>query len=146
MDDSKATRSGLDSLREHIATWHTAGMPKTLDMHLVELAEGKAVLEGRPTARFYNAQGRVHGGYAAALIDDAMGCAVRTKLPQSVGFGTIEMNVSYVRKLDAESGKLLCEATVLHAGRTLFTVEAKVTDKEGKLCAHGSGTFLIYPK
>jgi len=146
MDDSKLSHSGLESLRQHIATWHTSGMPKTLDLHLVELAEGRAVLEGHPSEKFYNAQGRVHGGYAAAMIDDAMGCAVRTRLPQDVGFGTIEMNVSYVRKLDAESGKLLCEAKVLHGGRTLFTVDAKVTDRQGRLCAHGSGTFLVYPK
>jgi acyl-CoA thioesterase len=34
----------------------------------------------------------------------------------------------------------------VHAGRTMFTAEAKVADKAGKLYAHGSGTFLVYPK
>jgi acyl-CoA thioesterase len=35
--------------------------------------------------------------------------------------------------------------TVLHAGRTMLTAEAKVTDLAGKLYAHGTGTFLVYP-
>ena len=29
--------------------------------------------------------------------------------------------------------------------RTLFTAEAKVFDASGKLQAHGSGTFLVFP-
>jgi acyl-coenzyme A thioesterase PaaI-like protein len=28
----------------------------------------------------------------------------------------------------------------------MLTAEAKVTDAAGKLYAHGTGTFLVYPK
>jgi acyl-CoA thioesterase len=89
---------------------------------------------------------RLHGGYAATLIDSATGCAVQTKLQAGVGYGTIELKVNYVRKIDAEVGRLLCTGTVIHAGRTMLTADAKLTDENGKLYAHGSGTFLVYPQ
>ena len=53
---------------------------------------------------------------------------------------------TYVRKIVAEVGRLLCTGNVIHAGRTMLTAEAKVADTAGVLYAHGSGTFLVYPK
>jgi len=116
-----------------------------MNMRLVAVADGSATFEAVPTSKYYNPQNRVHGGYAATLIDSALGCAVQTKLPAKIGYGTIELKVNYVRKIDADVGRLLCTGTVIHAGRTMFTAEAKVVDDSGKLYAHGSGTFLVYP-
>jgi acyl-CoA thioesterase len=70
---------------------------------------------------------------------------VQTKLARGVGYGTIELKVNYVSKLVAETGRLVCTAMVLHAGRTMLTSEAKVAGPDGKLYAHGSGTFLVIP-
>ena len=61
------------------------------------------------------------------------------------GYGTIEMKVNYVGKLDETVGVITCRGSVIHAGRTLFTAEARLTGPTGKLYAHGSGTFLVYP-
>jgi uncharacterized protein (TIGR00369 family) len=58
----------------------------------------------------------------------------------------VVLNVNYVRKIELETGELIATGTVLHAGRTMLTAEAKVTDAAGKLYAHGTGTFLVYPK
>jgi acyl-CoA thioesterase len=88
---------------------------------------------------------RVHGGFMATLLDSALGCAVQTKLARGVGYGTIELKVNYVRKLVADTGRMVCTATVLHAGRTMLTSEGKVAGPDGKLYAHGSGTFLVFP-
>ena len=120
-------------------------MAETMNMRLIAVEEGSATFEGFPSPRYYNPQMRLHGGYAATLIDSATGCAVQTKLPAGAGYGTIELKVNYVRKIDAETGRLLCTGTVIHAGRTMFTADAKVVDENGKLYAHGSGTFLVYP-
>mgnify|MGYP001297420981 CR=1 FL=1 len=138
-------RSGLEYLRELIKDWHGSGMAETMNLRLVAVDEGSATFEAFPSPKYYNPQMRLHGGYAATLIDSALGCAVQTRLPMGIGYGTIELKVNYVRRIDAESGKLTCTGKVIHAGRTMFTAEAKVTDENGKLCAHGSGTFLVYP-
>jgi uncharacterized protein (TIGR00369 family) len=137
--------SGLDYLRKLIDDWHGSPMAETMNMRLIAAAEGSATFEAFPSPKYYNPQQRVHGGYAAALIDSALGCAVQSKLSAGIGYGTIELKVNYVRKIDASVGRLLCVGNVLHAGRTMFTAEAKVTGEDGKLYAHGSGTFLVYP-
>ena len=137
--------SGLDYLREMIRDWHGSPMAETMSMRLIAVDEGTATFEAFPGPKYYNPQRRVHGGYAATLLDSALGCAVQTKLPMGIGYGTIELKVNYVRKIDETVGRLLCTGTVIHAGRTLFTAEARVLDDNGKLYAHGSGTFLVYP-
>ena len=140
------TQSGLDYLRERLKDWHGSAMAETMNMRLIAVDDGSATFEAFPSPKYYNPQKRLHGGYVATLIDSALGCSVQTKLPFGTGYGTIELKVNYVRKIDTHTGRLLCTANVLHAGRTMFTAEAKVVDEQGKLHAHGSGTFLVYPK
>ena len=137
--------SGLDYLKNLVAVWRASGMSETMGFRLIAVSDGTATFEALPSPKYYNPQMRVHGGYAAALIDSTLGCAVQTKLPAKTGYGTIELKVNYVRKIDASTGRLTCIGNVIHAGRTMFTADAKIIDENGKLYAHGSGTFLVYP-
>jgi uncharacterized protein (TIGR00369 family) len=141
----ETAQSGLEYLQQHLKDWHGSPMAQTMNMRLLAVADGSATFEGNPSAQYYNPQSRLHGGYVATLIDSALGCAVQTKLPARAGYGTIELKVNYVRKIDADTGRLLCTGNVIHAGRTMLTADAKVIDEHGKLYAHGSGTFLVYP-
>ena len=138
--------SGLELLRQMLVGKQRTPMADTMAMRLVAVTEGTATFEASPDESFYNPQMRLHGGYAATMIDSAMGCAVQTRMPPGVAFGTIELKINYVRKLTAESSPLRCTGTILHFGRTMCTAEAKLLDAKGALCAHGSGTFLVYPK
>ncbi|MFT3986767.1 PaaI family thioesterase [Aestuariivirga sp.] len=138
--------SGLAYLKQAIGRPSNSPMSTTMMMELVAAEDGSATFEARPDERFFNPQGRLHGGYAATLIDSTLGCAVQTKLPAKIGYGTIDLKVSYVGKIDLNSIPLTCTAHVLHAGRTMCTAEAKLIDRNGKLVAHGTGTFLVYPK
>ena len=54
--------------------------------------------------------------------------------------------MNYVRAVTVDNGALTCRAEVLHSGRRLATAEARVVDAQGKLVAHGSGTFMIQPE
>ena len=49
---------------------------ETLGFHLVEAEPGRAVFAGTPEFRHYNPIGTVHGGFAATLLDSALGCAI----------------------------------------------------------------------
>ena len=51
-----------------------------MGFHLVEAEEGRAVFEGVPEFRHYNPIGTVHGGFAATLLDSALGCAIFSTL------------------------------------------------------------------
>ena len=48
----------------------------TLDFYPVEVELGRAVFGGEPSEFVYNPIGSVHGGYAATMIDSALGCAI----------------------------------------------------------------------
>lgn len=144
-DAAPGPQSGLEYLRGLLADWHGSAMANNMGFKLIAVSDGSATFEAYPPPKFYNPQMRMHGGYAATLIDSALGCAVQTRLPAEIGYGTIELKVNYVRKIDAATGRILCTGNVIHAGRTMFTADAKILDESGKLYAHGSGTFLVYP-
>jgi uncharacterized protein (TIGR00369 family) len=109
----------------------------------VEAELGRVVFEGEPSNRVLNPMGAVHGGWALTLIDSACGAAGHTTLPAGVGYGTLETKANFVRPIAAETGLLRCEGKVLAQGRTILTAEAKLTDAQGKLYAHGTSTCMI---
>ena len=47
-----------------------------MGFHLTEVEKGRAVFEGVPEFHHYNPIGTVHGGFAATLLDSALGCAI----------------------------------------------------------------------
>lgn len=145
LPEDSVAEAGLDYLLRMKSEGAIAPMHELFGIAIAALDKGVAEITARPTAKHYNHQSRVHGGFLATVIDSALGIAVQTKLPGGTGYGTIELKVNYVRKLDASVGIVICKAQVLHAGRTMFTAEAKVAGPDGKLYAHGSGTFLVYP-
>jgi uncharacterized protein (TIGR00369 family) len=140
------TQTELERLRSIVATREIGQMMETLQQRVISVADGEAVVEGTPGPQFNNYQGRIHGGYLAALIDTAMGWSVATKIQPKTGFGTVDLSVKFVRKFVVATGPVFATARVLHAGRTMITTECKVADKAGLLYAHGQGTFLVYPK
>ena len=137
--------SGLDALRAFVRGEVPAvPMARTLGLDLVEVDEGRAVFEADTAEWLLNPMGTVHGGFAATLLDSALGCAVHSTLPAGTGYTTVELKVNMVRAIKASTGRLRCEATVVHAGDRIATAEARVTGVEdGRLYAHGSTTCLV---
>lgn len=114
-----------------------------MNFSLVEIGEGRAVFAVEPAEYHYNPIGVVHGGLAATLLDSAMGCAVHSTLPAGSGYTTLEIKVNFIRAMTAETGRVRCEAKVVHAGVRTATAEGRVIDEAGKLYAHGTTTCLI---
>ncbi len=116
----------------------------TMRLRPVELEEGRVVFEGEPGEEHYNPIGVVHGGYAATLLDSALGCAVHTTLPAGVGYTSLGLEAKFVRPITRETGRVLCEATVVYRGRKQATSEARLTAAgSSKLIAHGISTCMI---
>lgn len=114
-----------------------------LNIEPVEASAGRMVFAVVPAEYHYNPIGAVHGGLAATLCDSAMGCAIHTTLPAGVGYTTLEIKVNYVRPITLQTGRVLCEGTVIHTGSRVATAEARVTDAAGKLYAHATTTCMI---
>ena len=101
-------------------------------------------LRGRAREEHYNPIGVVHGGYAATLLDSALGCAVHTTLDLGEAYTTLTLEVKMVRPLTASIERVRADAEVLYRGRRQATAQAKLTDAAGgKLLAHATATCMI---
>jgi uncharacterized protein (TIGR00369 family) len=113
------------------------------DIWLTEVESGRVVFAAKPSTRFYNPLGTVHGGWISTLLDSAMGCAVHSLLRPGQVYTTIDMTVNFVRPVFEQTGKLRCEAKIIHAGGRVATAEGRVWDGAGNLIAHGTETCLV---
>ena len=117
-----------------------------MDLTGVSADDGRVVFRGRPGDRHLNPIGSVHGGFAATLLDSALGCAVHTTLPTGVGYTTVDLTCTFVAAIDPAAGPVLCEATVEHRGQRIATAIGRVTrEHDGKLLAHGTTTCVLFP-
>jgi uncharacterized protein (TIGR00369 family) len=140
-----AGRSGRQFL-EAIAAGQIPPPPIAVLMRMqpVEIADGRAVFEGEPSEEHYNPIGVVHGGYAATILDSALGCAAQTLLPAGSGYTTLSLEVKYVRAISRDTGPVRAEAEVAHRGRKQMVAEAKLTAADsGKLLATATSTLLV---
>ena len=96
-----------------------------------------------PGYRHYNPIGSVHGGYAAILLDSAMGLAVHTMLPAGTGYTTLEFKISFIKGMTEHTGRVRSEGRTLSVGRRAATAEARITDAKGRLLAHATTTCLV---
>jgi uncharacterized protein (TIGR00369 family) len=120
-----------------------APIAELVGFDLVELGEGRASFALDPAERHYNPLGTVHGGIAATLLDSAMGVAVHTTLDEGETYTTLELKVNFVRAITEATGRVVATGSVVHRGRRVATAEARLTDEDGRLLAHGTSTCLV---
>jgi uncharacterized protein (TIGR00369 family) len=110
-----------------------------LGFEIVEVASGRALFAMQPAEWMYNPMGAVHGGVAATILDTCMGCAVQTTLDPGVGYTTTDLQVRYIRAMTTDTGRVLAEGRVLHAGRRTATAEGRLlTEDDETLIAHAT--------
>jgi uncharacterized protein (TIGR00369 family) len=140
-----ASMSGLDFVRAMFAgKLPTPPIMQTVEPFDQTADPGMVAFRSIPGFRHYNPIGSVHGGYAAILLDSAMGLAVQTTLPAGTGYTTLEFKISFIRGMNKDSGVVRTEGKVLNAGRRAATAEARITDAKGKLLAHATTTCLVF--
>lgn len=136
--------TGLEFFKKMVAgTIPPPPMVSLLGLRLVEAEEGRVVFAGTAGEQFYNGWGVAHGGFAATMLDSALGCAINTLMPAGRTFTTLELKVNYTRPLTREAGELRCEARVVHLGSRTATSEGRIVDARGKLYAHGTTTCIV---
>ncbi len=118
---------------------------KILGFHLIEAEAGRAVFEGVPEYNHYNPIGTVHGGYAATLLDSALGCAIFSTLHKGDAWTTLDLKLNFVHGMTKDTGPVRAEGRIIHRGRTVATSEGDLKDASGKLYAHATTTCMIFP-
>jgi len=137
---------GIEAIRK-IAAGELPPPPiaSLLDFEITLVEEGRVIFAVTPREWMYNPIGSVHGGVAATLLDSALGCAIHTVLPAGARYTTTDLHVHYVRGMTAETGRVLADSRVVHAGRKLATSEGRLyaeADPE-RLFAHATTSCLI---
>ena len=137
-----APLSGLEQLRAAF-DGKFKDIGKTLNFRLAILEQGRVVFEGDPDQSVYNPIGTVHGGYAATLLDSAMGCAVHSTLKPGQSYTTLELKIAYHRAMTEKSGPVSAEGKIISVGRRAAFAEGRLVDAQGRLCASGTTTCLV---
>lgn len=142
-----AGMTGLQQLRAVLNNPATKpGIARTLEFEALEIEPGRVVFGGTPDERVYNPIGTVHGGYAATLLDSAVGCAVHSMLEAGQGYTTLELKVSYLKALTKRTGLVRAEGVVTKMGRRAAFAEGRLIDKDGTVYATATSTLLVFDK
>src|SRR5207247_7093291 len=117
---------------------------RLLNIHIGEVEPGRVVVTGEPAEEFENGLRIAHGGFAATLLDTALGCAVNSVMPAGKVFTTLEMKINFTRAVTRETGTLTCTANIVHAGSRTATAEGRIIDAAGQVYAHGTATCILF--
>jgi uncharacterized protein (TIGR00369 family) len=137
-------RSGLEYLRA-IQTGELPHPPicATIGFRIAGVEEGRSVIELEAGEHQYNPIGTVHGSVIVAALDSAAGNAVHSTLPAGVGYTTVNLAVTFLRPVRADSGTLRCEGTIIQAGRRIVLSEARLCGQDERVYAHANATCMI---
>jgi uncharacterized protein (TIGR00369 family) len=115
-----------------------------MDLRLVEVGEGRAVVEMPTVESMRNHQGTVHGGFISMLADSAMGRGLATVLPHGERHFSFDLKLTFISS--ASPGELLrATGLVLHAGRRTGVCDCHVEGPDGRLVATATASFMLYP-
>lgn len=137
--------SGLERLRTMMEAGHLTGIEQTLGFRLIEVEDGRVVVEGTPGLHVYNPFGVVHGGYAASLLDNACGYAAQSKVAPGQTCTTLELKVAYHKAMTTETGLVRADGRIVSIGRRAAFTEARLTDIAGKLYASATSSLIVIP-
>ncbi len=87
----------------------------------------------------FNPQGSLHGGVAAVALDVSMGHLIH-HVAGEAGL-TLEMKIQYMRP--ARPGPVRCVGRFLKRGRSLSSMESRMSDGDGKLLSMATATWKM---
>jgi uncharacterized protein (TIGR00369 family) len=116
-----------------------------MNMRPVAVEVGKVTFTCDPNESHYNPIGTVHGGLVCTLLDSVLGCAVQTTLPKGQGYTSLEIKISYLRPVMADTGQLTAVGIATKPGSRAAFADGTVHDSNGKLIATASSTLLVFP-
>jgi uncharacterized protein (TIGR00369 family) len=108
------------------------------------VSEGEVTFTCVPDESVYNPIGLVHGGLVSTLLDSVTACAVHSTLAAGQGYTSLDLSVSYLRPVTADSGTLTARGWVTRRGRRASFAQGEVTTADGKVVATATSTCLVF--
>lgn len=109
----------------------------------VDRDAGRVTLAFTPRPEFANPVGLWQGGIQAAMLDEALGAALLTRLPEDAFAPTLEMKVSYLRAAKLEP--MTAVGWVVSAGRSVQFAAGELRDAQGRPVATATATSARTP-
>ena len=120
------------------------GLMRLIGANLAAAADGRAVIEVPYRADLTQQHGYFHGDVVTAIADTVSGYAAYTTMPADASVLTVEFKINLINPADGD--RLVAEAAVRKAGRTLVVVGATVSALRGQqatVSAELLGTFIV---
>lgn len=139
-------RPSMKGVKERVQNaWKTGMFPssatKTLGIKILELGEGRSLVEMMVDSNLHNMSGTLHGGIMADIADAAMGIAISTTISPDEDFTTMEFKISFYRP--HIKGLLRAEGIVAKRGKRVAFTEAVLTNEHKQIVAKANGTWLF---
>lgn len=143
--DQMAGLTGLQQMEKLLqGEFPAPPISETMDFALMHVEFGRAVFQGKPSAKLLNPLGTVHGGWYATMLDSAVGCAVHTAMPVGRAYTTLELKLNIVRSISLKVPLVRAEGYTVHVGKQVATAEGRLVGHDGTLYAHASTTCLVF--
>lgn len=134
--DRRVAREAFENaLASHVQQPGTFFLARLLGLNF-SYAPQRCVIEFDVLDFMLNPRGALHGGIVCLVLDASMG---HLMLNEGRAGATLELKTQFLRGV--ASGRLRCEASVLHAGERVWFMESRCTDPEGRLIASASSTW-----
>lgn len=135
--------TGLDALRAvRDGTAPPIPLAAAMGFRLVEADPGWVAFELTPGDQHVNSGGIVHGGVVGFVLDQAIGDAVRTLLPDGVPYVTLDLYLTYVRAV-RPGATVRCEAWVTSMGRRTARTSGRAVDDGGRTAVECMSTLYV---
>ena len=115
-------------------------------IEVLELGEGKSLLQLELKEYHFNLYGIPHGGVHATLLDIAMGTAA--SFPDSSGreVDSVTLNLSIDYIAPPSSRILIVKGEVTKKGKSIAYCTAEIFDQDKTLIASGRSIFKLYDR
>ena len=118
--------------------------PNLVGIRLVELSEGKAVVQMKIRKEHLNLLGTTHGGAIFTMADTVMGLAANSR-PERVSV-TLNMQINYLRPTK-EGDTLTAVSVEENLTRRTGLYSVRITDSSGQAVALARGTcYVLEPR
>ncbi|WP_425407920.1 PaaI family thioesterase [Hyphococcus sp.] len=93
------------------------------------------------TKAMLNPRGGVQGGFLTAMLDDASGSMVVVLTDGAKGPASVDIHTQYFKPAGAE--RLICEAEIVHMGRSTVFTRATLYNEAGEKVAAATQTARL---
>ena len=103
---------------------------------------GEVSVTVTPTEAHLNANGTVHGGYAATMLDSVTALAIQTLQGSNATVGTVSLTLNYIRAISPHT-PLKAIGKVSSMTKTHGFSEGQLVDTEGEVCATAKACCVL---